>query len=209
MRNYKEVLLSPDECVVAIIDHQPQMYFGVQGKVRECIQNSALGLAKAAKAFGVPVVLTTVAAETFSGLICNKLQEVFPEQLPIDRTSLNAWEDSNFRMAIEETKRQKLILAGLWTEICVTLPALSAMFDGYDVYVVADACGGSSKDAHKHAIGRMSKAGAKIITWQQLMLEWQRDWNNLETYGAVMQVEKEHGGAYGLGVEYVESMLLP
>ena len=201
MRNYPECLLDPNDSAVIIIDHQPQMYFGVEGKSRSCIENSVVGLAKAAQLFKAPCIVTTVEAKEFSGNLYSKLADLKLKLTPIDRTFINAWEDANLKKAVETTMRKKLILAGLWTEACVTFPALCMKQDGYDVYVVADACGGASPEAHKMAIMRMAQAGVKTVTWMQVMLEWQRDWNNKDTYNGVMTIVKEHGGAYGLGVE--------
>jgi nicotinamidase-related amidase len=207
MRNYQKCLLDPAQTVIAIIDEQPQMFFGVESCSRGRIQNSVLGLAKAAKVFGVPCVLSTVEASSFSGWLYSKLQNVYTGINPIDRTSINAWEDAKFKAAVEGTGRKKLVLAGLWTEACVTFPALSARSDGYEVFVVADACGGATRQAHDMAMARMIQAGVVPMTWQQTMLEFQRDWNNKDTYNAVMAIIKEHSGAYGLGVEYAESMI--
>lgn len=206
MRAYPNVLLDPDEVVICIIDEEPQMFFAVESGGRLPIMNSVVGLAKAAKLFNIPVVLTTVAAETFSGPMYSKLQAVYPEIQPIDRTTLNSWEDPRVRKAIEDTGRQKIIIAGLWTEVCVALPTLSAMADGYEVFVVTDASGGASKEAHDMAILRMVQAGAVPLTWEGLMLEMQRDWANTDTYNGVMDIVKDHGGAYGLGVEYAQAM---
>jgi nicotinamidase-related amidase len=208
-RNYPEVLLDPEKTAVVIIDHQPQMYFGVQGACRTIIENNVIGLAKAAKVFKVPCILTTVAAKTFSGYIYSKLQQVYPDFVPIDRTSINSWEDENLKKAVKDTGKKNIVLAGLWTEACVLFPALSMMKDGYKVFVATDACGGASEQAHDMAIQRMVQAGASPCTWMQIMLEFQRDWNNKETYEDVMTIVKEHGGAYGLGVEYQETMLKP
>ncbi|MCL1791504.1 MAG: hydrolase [Peptococcaceae bacterium] len=207
MRNYPNALLDPEQCTVTIIDHEPQMYFSVESTTRYEIENSVVGLAKAAKLFGVPCILTTVEAQSFSGPIYSKLQSVYPQVVPIDRTAINAWEDANFKKAVEGTGRKRIVIAGLWTEACVTFPALSMMEDGYKVFVVADACGGASKTAHDMAMLRMIHAHATPMTWMQVMLEWQRDWGNKDTYAGVMAIVKEHGGAYGLGVEYSESML--
>jgi nicotinamidase-related amidase len=207
MRNYQNCLLDPEQSVVLVIDHEPQMYFGVGGVCRFGIENSVLGLAKAAKLFNVPCVLTTVEAGSFSGPVYSKLQNVFPGVAPIDRTNINAWEDQNLKKAVEGTRRKKAVISGLWTEACVTFPTLSMLQDGYEVYVVTDACGGVSERAHNSAVLRMAQAGAKPVTWLQVMLEWQRDWNNKETYNGVMAIVKEHGGAYGLGAEYAETML--
>lgn len=207
MRNYPQVLLDPEQTVVAIIDHQPQMYFGVSQACRLAIMNGVTGLAKAAKVFNVPCVLSTVTAKTFAGNMISEVQQVYPDVAPIDRTTLNAWEDQNFKKAVQGTGRRKLVIAGLWTEVCVAFPTLSAIQDGYEVYVVADACGGSSQAAHDMGMQRMIQAGAKPMTWQQVLLEFQRDWNDKTTYAAVMDVIKQHGVTYGLGVEYTETML--
>ncbi|MGY5122307.1 hydrolase [Streptomyces sp. 900105755] len=200
-------LLTPDNCAVLFVDHQPQMFFGTGSGDRTAIVNSTMGLAKAANAFGVPVVLSTVAAESFSGPIMPQLADVFPGQKIIDRTTMNAWEDEAFVEAVKATGRKKLVIAGLWTEVCVVLPVLSAIAQGYEVYVVADASGGVTPQAHEHAVQRMVQAGAAPVTWVQVLLELQRDWARTETYEAVTDVVKEHGGAYGLGLVYAQSMI--
>ncbi|MFD0280033.1 hydrolase [Kitasatospora sp. NPDC127111] len=200
-------LLTPDNAVMLFVDHQPQMFFGVGSGDRTAIINSTVGLAKAAKVFDVPVVLTTVAAESFSGPILPQLVEVFPKQEVLDRTTMNAWEDSAVVEAVKATGRTKIILSGLWTEVCLVLPALSALGQGYEVYVVADASGGVSPKAHEHALQRMIAAGAVPVTWIQVLLELQRDWARQESYGAVMEVVKEHAGAYGLGVVYAQAVI--
>lgn len=207
MRKYQKSLLDPSEVAVLLIDHEPQMFFAVEGACRNAILNAVTGLAKTAQVFQIPIVLSTVEAKSFSGPLVSKVQTVYPDLRPIDRTTLNAWEDADFLSAVKQTKKKKLLIAGLWTEVCVTLPALSAIEDGYEVYVVADASAGSSKQAHQAAIQRMIQAGAKPVTWQAALLEMQRDWANKETYQAVMAVVKEHGGAYGIGAEYVEAMI--
>ncbi|MER7186685.1 hydrolase [Streptomyces hyaluromycini] len=200
-------LLTPDNCAVLFVDHQPQMFFGTGSGDRTAIVNATLGLAKAAKAFDVPVVLSTVAAESFSGPIMPQLADVFPGQKIIDRTTMNAWEDAAFVEAVKATGREKLVIAGLWTEVCVVLPALSAIAQGYEVYVVADASGGVTPQAHEHAVQRMVQGGAVPVTWVQVLLELQRDWARTETYEAVTNVVKEHGGAYGLGLVYAQTMI--
>ncbi|HWS29587.1 MAG TPA: hydrolase [Clostridia bacterium] len=207
MRAYQNALLDPSQVVVCLIDHEPKMFFGVESASRNCVLNVVTGLAKTAKAFGIPIVLSTVEAQKFSGPLVSKVQSVFPDITPIHRTTFNAWENGNFRRAVEQTARKKLLLAGLWTEVCVTLPALSALIDGYEIYVVADACAGSSCEAHDMAMQRMIQAGAKSVTWQAALLEMQRDWANKDTYQAVTAVVKEHGGAYGLGLEYAETLV--
>ncbi|MEW1633677.1 hydrolase [Streptomyces sp. NPDC093801] len=200
-------LLTPDNAVMLFVDHQPQMFFGTGSGDRAAIVNSTVGLAKAARAFGVPAVLTTVAAESFSGPLLPQLAAVFPGQKAVDRTSMNAWEDEALVEAVRATGRRKIILSGLWTEVCLVLPALSALEQGYEVYVVADASGGVSPAAHEHALQRMVAAGAVPVTWVQVLLELQRDWARQETYGAVMEIVKEHAGAYGLGVVYAQAVI--
>lgn len=199
--------MDPEQSVVIIIDHEPQMYFGVESHEKVIVQNSIVGLAKAAKLFKVPCILTTVAESYFSGPMYSAIMDVYPGTKPIDRTAINSWEDENLVKAVKETGRKKLVLGGLWTEACILFPALSALSEGYDVYVATDACGGASKEAHKMAIMRMNQAGVKMVTWMQVMLEFQRDWNNTDTYNGVMEIVKQHGGAYGLGVAYAETMV--
>lgn len=200
-------LLTPDNCAVLFVDHQPQMFFGSGGSDRTGIINSAVGLAKAAKVFDVPVVLSTVAAESFSGPLMPQLADVFPDLKIIDRSTMNAWEDVAFVEAVKATGRKKLVIAGLWTEVCVVLPALSALTQGYEVYVVTDASGGVTQQGHEHAIQRMTQSGAVPVTWVQVLLELQRDWARTDTYLPVMDLVKEHGGTYGLGVVYAQTIM--
>ncbi|WP_239094379.1 hydrolase [Bacillus sp. B15-48] len=189
-----------------MIDHQPQMAFATNSHDMTLVRNNVAGLAKSAKLFNVPTVLSTVAADTFSGQIFPEIKEVFPNQEIIDRTSMNAWDDQKVVDAVEKTKKKKLVVAGLWTEVCVVMPVLDALEDGYEVYVVTDASGGVTTEAHDMAIERMIQAGATPITWMQYMLELQRDWANQETYVGAMSIAKEHGGAYGVGIHYAEEM---
>ncbi|MFV0393230.1 MAG: hydrolase [Coprobacillaceae bacterium] len=207
MREYKNVLLDPSEVAICLIDHEPQMFFGVESTCRANVLNAVTALTKSAQAFQIPIVLSTVEAKTFSGPLVSMVQNVYPDYTPIDRTTLNAWEDTNFKQAVVNTGKKKLIIAGLWTEVCVAFPTLSALSDGYEVYIVTDASAGSSKESHQMAIQRMIQAGAKPLTWQATLLEFQRDWANKETYQQVMAIIQEHGGAYGLGVEYVNAMI--
>jgi len=200
-------LLTPENCVVAIIDLQPQMLFGVANFDRQSIINNNLVLAKAAKVFDVPVVLSTVETKSFSGNMWPQIRGVFPRQEPIERSSMNSWDDSNFVAAIEKSGRKKIVLSGLWTETCVALPTIQAMQDGYEVYVVEDCCGDVSQLAHENAMRRVVQAGAKPVTALSVMLEWQRDWAQHDTYDAVMDIVKTHCGAYGVGVEYAYTMV--
>ena len=200
-------LLTPDNCVVAIIDLQPQMLFGVANFDRQTIINNNVALSKAAKVFDVPVVLSTVETKSFSGNMWPQIQAVFPNQTPIERSSMNSWDDKNFVAAIEKTGRKKIVLAGLWTETCVALPTVQAIHDNYEVYVVEDCCGDVSQLAHENAMKRVIQAGAKPVTALSVMLEWQRDWAERDTYDAVMDIVKRHFGAYGMGVEYAYTMV--
>src|SRR4030042_1626455 len=200
-------LLTPDNCALLFIDHQPQMFFGVANIDRQLLINNVVGLAKAAKIFKVPTILTTIAADTFSGPILSGLKEIFPHQNPIDRTSMNAGEDERVVAAVQKTGRQKLVMASLWTEGCLAFPALSAQEAGFQVYAVADASGGTSVQVHETAMQRLIQAGVVPVTWMQVLLEFQRDWARQETYDAVLKILEEHAGAYGQGVAYVQAML--
>jgi nicotinamidase-related amidase len=200
-------LLTPDNCVVAIIDLQPQMLFGVANFDRQMIINNNVALLKATKVFDVPVVLSTVETKSFSGNMWPQIQAVFPNQMPIERSSMNSWDDKNFVAAIEKSGKKKIVLSGLWTETCVALPTVQAIHDNYEVYVVEDCCGDVSQLAHDNAMKRVIQAGAKPVTVLSVMLEWQRDWAERDTYDAVMDIAKSHFGAYGVGVEYAYTMV--
>jgi nicotinamidase-related amidase len=200
-------LLTPDNCVLTLIDLQPQMLFGVANFDRQAIINNNVALAKAARVFDVPVVLSTVETRSFSGNMWPQVQTIFPDQVPIERTSMNSWDDKNFVAAIEKSGRKKIVLTGLWTETCVALPTVQAIHDGYEVYVVEDCCGDVSQLAHDNAMKRVIQAGAKPVTALSVMLEWQRDWAARGTYDAVMEIVKTHFGAYGVGVEYAYTMV--
>lgn len=199
-------LLTPKNSTLLLIDFQPQMIFGVHSHDRQLVRNNVEALAKSAKAFDVPTVLTTVSAESFSGPKIQEITKVFPNHTLYDRTSMNTWDDKRVVSEIERSGRPKLIIAALWTEVCLTMPALEAMADGYEVYIVTDASGGTSKEAHDMAVDRMVQAGAVPVTWQQVMLEWQRDWANTGTYEAVTGIAREHSGAYGVGIDYAYGM---
>jgi nicotinamidase-related amidase len=200
-------LLTPDNCVVAIIDLQPQMLFGVANFDRQSIINNNVALSKASRVFDVPVVLSTVETQSFSGNLWPQIQALFPNVTPIERSSMNSWDDENFVAAIRKTGRKKIVLSGLWTETCVALPTIQALHDGYEVYVVEDCCGDVSQLAHDNAMKRVIQAGAKPVTSLSVMLEWQRDWAERDTYDAVMEIVKMHCGAYGVGVEYAYTMV--
>jgi nicotinamidase-related amidase len=201
-----ESMLDPTNHTMILIDHQPQMAFATKSIDIVELRNNVTGLAKAAKAFDVPTILTTVAEESFSGPLFPELKAVFPEMQPIDRTTMNTWEDKRITDKVNEIGRNKIVIAALWTEVCGVGPVLSAIDQGYEVYFVTDAYGGVSDDAHNMAVQRMVQAGARPITWLQYLLELQRDWARTETYDAVTGIAKEHGGGYGLGILYAKEM---
>ena len=207
MTNYLD-LLTPRNCQLIIIDQQPQMAFGVQSIDRQVLKNNVVALAKAAKAFKVPTTLTSVETESFSGHTYPELLAVFPDNKILERTSMNSWDDQNVRDALAATGRQKIVVSGLWTEVCNLMFALSAMNEGgYEIYMVADASGATSADAQKYAMDRMVQAGVVPVTWQQVLLEWQRDWARKETYDTTLEIVKEHSGAYGMGVDYAYTLV--
>lgn len=200
-------LITPDDVAIVMIDHQPQMLFGVQSIDRQTLVNNSAALAKTAKIFNIPVVLTTVAAKSFSGPLIPQVQNVFPEIEPVDRTSMNSWDDAGFRKAIEATGKKRFVIAALWTEVCLVMPVIEMLEAGYEIYIVTDASGGTSAEAHERSIQRLIQAGAVPMIWLQVLLELQRDWARTETYEAVTGLVKEHAGAYGTGVFYAKSML--
>ncbi len=194
-------LLTPENCGVVFIDHQPQMFLGVANIDREALLDNVLVLAKAAKIFGVPVILTAVESNGFKGNITPELRELFPDQLPIERTGLNAWDNDQFVAAIKRTGRKNFILAALWTETCLAFPAVQMLEEGFGIYVVEDASGGMSQTAHAAAIRRIEQAGGVSLTAFQVLLELQRDWAREEHLEEVMAIVKEHGGVCGHIVE--------
>src|SRR5690349_14777060 len=200
-------LLTPDNCVAAFIDHEPQMLFATANFDRQSIINNTVALAKATRIFDVSVVVTTIESKTFSGYIWPQLKAIFPGEESIERSSMNSWDDKNFVAAIEKTGKKKIMLTGLWTETCIAMPAIQAIHDGYEIYVAEDCCGDVSQLAHDNAMRRVIQAGAKPVTALSTMLEWQRDWAQRDTYDAVMDVVKSHLGAYGIGVEYAYTMV--
>ncbi|ANI83031.1 MULTISPECIES: hydrolase [Kosakonia] len=208
MTTSKLEVLTPANCQLIFIDHQPQMAFGVQSIDRQVLKNNTVALAKAAKVFNIPTIITTVETESFSGNTYPELLDVFPEKDILERTSMNSWDDQKVRDALAANGKRKVVVSGLWTEVCNNTFSLCAMLEGdYEIYMVADASGGTSKEAHDYAMQRMIQAGVIPVTWQQVMLEWQRDWAHRETYDAVMAIVKEHSGAYGMGVDYAYTMV--
>jgi len=203
----KTELLNPANSAVILIDFQPQMTFGVANIDRQALFNNVILLAKAARIFRIPTILTTVETKSFSGNMWPQLLDIFPDQEPIERSSMNSWEDEKFVAAVKATGRKKLIMAALWTEVCLAFPALEAMAAGFEAYAVEDASGGTSVTAHNAAMRRVEQAGAVPVTTIQVLLEYQRDWARKDTYNDVMAAVKEHCGAYGQGVEYAYTMV--
>lgn len=201
-----EKLLTPDNSVFIFIDHQPQMAFGVTSIDRQLLKNNVVAMAKTAKLFNIPIILTAVETESFSGYIWPELMDVI-RQDPIERTSMNSWEDSAFVAAVKKTGRKKLVMAALWTEACLIFPTICAIDDGYQVIINTDASGGTSVEAHNAAVRRMEQHGAESITSIQLLLEMQRDWSRTATYQGTTDIVREHFGAYGMGVDYAASMV--
>ncbi|MCX6952821.1 MAG: hydrolase, partial [Verrucomicrobia bacterium] len=200
-------LYTPADAAVVFIDHQPQMIFGVANADRATLINNVTLLARVAKEFGVPTVLTAVETESFSGYVWPQLLDVFPGQAVVERSSMNSWDDAGFRQAIEATGRKNIILTGLWTEVCVTWPAIEMLGAGYNVYVVEDCCGATSPAAQEAALSRMVQAGAIRLTTIAALLEFQRDWKDKTHYNALMGLLKQQAGAYGVGVEYAYTMV--
>ncbi|WGL17004.1 hydrolase [Microbulbifer bruguierae] len=204
----KPELLIPGNCQLIFIDQQPQMAFGVQSIDRQVLKNNVVALAKAAKVFQIPTTITTVETESFSGHTYPELLAVFPELPLLERTSMNSWDDQKVRDALAKNGQKKIVVSGLWTEVCNNTFAFDAMREGgYEIHMVADASGGTSKEAHDYAMQRMIQAGVIPVTWQQVMLEWQRDWARRDTYNDVMDIVREHSGAYGMGVDYAYTMV--
>ena len=203
----KKGLLSPDNCIVALIDLQPQMLFGVANMDRQSLIKNNLILARAAHVFAVPVVISTVETKDLSDYLWPQIRSVFPNELTIERSTMNAWDDAAFVATIQKAGRKKIILAGLWTETRVALPTLQALHDGYDVYVVEDCCGDVSQLAHANAMTRVVQAGAEPVTALTVILAWQRDWAAKATYDGVMDIVKTQCGAFGVGVEYAYTMV--
>src|SRR5712672_3898809 len=191
-----EALLTPDECLLLLIDHQPFQLANVNSHEPTMVINNVTALAKTAKAFNIPTILTTVNEER-GGLIFKTVQDVFPNQTTISRTFINAWEDKRVVAAVKNTGRKKLVIAALWAEMCLAMPGIHAMGDGYDVYVVTDASGGVTPEAHDMAIRRLVAAGVQPMTWLGLAGELQRDWARTEHLGAVAQILFDHAGASG------------
>ena len=190
-------LLTPDNCVVLLIDHQPQMLVGVASIFRQILLKNLLVLANAAKIFGVPVVLTAIESTEFTGDLFPELLELFPDETPIKRSSMNCWESPAFVAQVKKTGRRNLVIAAPWTEVCLTMPTLQALTDGYFVYAVEDASGGLSPAGHRAALRRIEQAGAVSVTAVQVLLEFQRDWARNKHCDEVIRTLKTHGTVFG------------
>ncbi|MEM6718007.1 MAG: hydrolase [Bacteroidota bacterium] len=205
--NAAKQVLDPGNHTLILIDHEGQMAFAVESQPVEELRNNVGLLAGTSKLFNIPTIITTVGERTFSGPVFPEIREYYPnEKEYIDRSTMNSWEDKNFVKAVEKIGKKRIVIAGLWTEVCTTLAALSALEDGYEVYVITDASGGVSQEAHDMAVARMIQAGVIPMTSMQYLLENYRDWARSEDYLAVNALAKRYGGAYGLGIDYIKTM---
>jgi nicotinamidase-related amidase len=201
-----KTLVSPQDHTLIMIDHQSQMAFATKSIDAVTLRNNAALVAEAAAGFKVSTILTTVAEKTFSGPIFDEIKDAFPGAAVIDRTSMNTWEDGRVTDRVNQIGKNRLVFAGLWTSVCIVGPTLSALDQGFEVYVIADACGDVTNEAHDRAMDRMVQAGVRPMTSLQYLLELQRDWARTETYDLTTGIAKRHGGGYGLGIIYAKSM---
>jgi nicotinamidase-related amidase len=201
-----KALLNPGDHTLVLIDHQSQMAFAVRSIDTIELRNNAGLVARAAEAFGVSTIVTSVAEKSFSGPVFDEIKSAFAKAEVIDRTTMNAWEDGPFVAQVNAIGKPRIVMGGLWTSVCIVGPALSALEQGYEVFVIADACGDVSAEAHQRAMDRMVQAGVRPMTSLQYLLELQRDWARGETYGATTGIAKVYGGAYGLGIIYAGTM---
>jgi nicotinamidase-related amidase len=201
-----DALLTPQNSFLILIDHQPFQFANLRNMEPTMVINNTIGLAKGAKAFKVPTILTTVVKDR-GGNLPEALQAVFPDQVPIDRTTLNTWEDSRVVDIVKKSGRKKIIFAALWSEICLAFPAIHALGEGYDVFVVTDASGGVSVEAHERAIQRLVQAGAVPVTWMGVVSEWQRDWAREATVPALGEIMLAHAGATGTSLAWELQLL--
>lgn len=200
-------LLSPHDHTLVLIDHQSEMAFNVKSiDVTNLRTNTAI-LANTAKGFKVPTIISTISKDSFAGPLFEEITDAFPDAEVTDRTTSNAWEDENFIARINAAGQSRLVMAGLWTSVCCNGPVISALEQGFEVYVVTDACGDSTDEAHERAVQRMIQAGARPITSLTYLLELQRDWARTETYGLTTGIARKFGGAFGVGIQYAQTML--
>jgi nicotinamidase-related amidase len=202
-------LIQPGECVLLLVDVQAGLAFGVSSENRQTLVNNAIALARTAVVFSLPVVVSTSASKVYSGPFMPAIAKMLPSVQSIERRNMNVWEDDAARAAVVATGRRRLLVAGMLTEACVSFTVLSALAEGYDVFVVADACGGLTPSSHDFALRRMEAAGARITSWIQVLLELQRDWTRKETYDGARAIVEANGGGYGIGLAYARDMIKP
>jgi len=202
-------LLDPASCALIFVDQQAGLAFGVGSEDRQVMLNNSIALAKTAKVFALPIVASTSATKVYSGPMMPALQRAIPEVASMDRRNMNAWEDGAVREAIVGTGRKKLLVSGMLTEACVSFLALSAVNDGFEVFVVGDACGGLTPQSHELALRRMQSAGVRMTSWIQVLLELQRDWTRRDTYDGARAIVEEFAGGYGIGLAYARDMIKP
>jgi nicotinamidase-related amidase len=203
------VLLQPADCALLLIDQQAGLAFGVSSIDRQVLLGNVVALARTAVVFSIPVVVTTSASKVYSGPLMPAIRSVLPAAQPLERRNMNSWEDDGVRAAVQGTQRRRLLVSGLLTEACVSFPVVSALTEGYEVFVVADACGGITAISHELALRRMEAAGARMTSWIQLLLEFQRDWTRHATYDGARSIVETHGGGYGIGLAYARDMIKP
>ncbi|RUL78979.1 hydrolase [Dyella choica] len=206
---HSTTLLTPQDCALLLVDQQAGLAFGVGSADRQVLLGNTVALAKTAGVFGLPVVASTSASKVYSGPLMPAIQKVLPDLKPIERRNMNVWEDAAAKEAVIATGRRRLLISGLLSEACVSFCALSALADGYEVFVVADACGGLTSTSHELALRRMEAAGATLTSWIQVLLELQRDWTRRETYDGARAIVEAHGGGYGIGLAYARDMIKP
>jgi nicotinamidase-related amidase len=202
-------LLQPSDCALVLVDFQAGLAFGVESDSRQVVLANAIALARTAVVFGIPVIASTSASRVYSGPLIPSLQAVLPKTTAIERKNMNLWEDDTVRSAVLATNRKRLLMAGFLTEACVSFPVISALKDGFEVFVVADACGGLSVAGHELALRRMAAAGAHMTSWLQVLLELQRDWTRRATYDGARAIVETNGGGYGIGLMYARDMIHP
>jgi nicotinamidase-related amidase len=202
-------LLEPDACTLVLIDQQAGLAFGVGSEDRQVLLNNTIALGRTALAFGVPIIASTSATKVYSGPMMPALHAAIPDVVPIDRRNMNIWEDDAVRNAIRSQGRKRLLISGLLSEACVTFGALSALADGFEVFVIADACGGITPTSHHLALRRLERAGVVMTSWIQVLLEFQRDWTRKKTYDAARAIVETNGGGYGIGLAYSRDMIHP
>jgi len=203
------LLSTPDQCAVLLIDQQAGLAFGVGSADRQTLLGNVVALARTAVVFGLPVIVSTSATKVYSGPLMPAIASALPSVRTIERRNMNLWEDEAARSAVKKTGRRRLLVSGLLTEACVSFPVLSALAEGYEVFVVADACGGLTPTSHELALRRMESAGAQLTSWIQVLLELQRDWTRHETYEGARSIVETNGGGYGIGLAYSRSMIHP